>query len=319
MSGMLFTVPLIAAVLFLLALADESNRLGSVEFFGAAPHSVPIALPAALPLRPGMELPEDDASRERLIAQIEQAVNAHTGKPPSDVAPVCCDPNGHWIFYIGLRGPRVADQPASRHSSTRVETLPVPLLDTYRQILEQNAAAARQGAAEEHGNGYALSRYQPLRDLQMKFRTLAVAHSRAIHSTLRQSADPEQRAAAAMAAGYLDPGSKQIKVLVDAASDSNSTVRNNALRALWVLAVSRPNLVLRHAPIARLATLLRSGEWSDRNKAMLLLMALAESGDPRLPRELKRHALPELREMAAWRNPGHADPARYLLDRVARL
>jgi hypothetical protein len=88
---------------------------------------------------------------------------------------------------------------------------------------------------------------------------------------------------------------------------------------LSVLAVSRRALVLRHASVTRLATLLHSGQWSDRNKALLLLMALPESGDERLLRALKRDALPELREMAAWRNPGHAEAARYLLDRVARL
>ena len=259
-----------ASFLLSIAILAAEDRLGSVEFYGAAPHAVPDALRASLPLHPGMTLPSDDPSRERLLHQIEQVIKTHTGKPPTDVSPVCCDSNGDWIVYIGIRGPRVLE-PSPRPSRTARKTaspvLPQALLNTYRAMLEENVSAVRAGAAEDQSQGYSLSGYEPLRNLQISFRKrILAANSAPIFNVLKRSADSEQRVAAAKALGYLDASVSQIQALVSAASDENSTVRNNALRALWALATVRAPLVLRDAPTAQMARLLRSGAWSDRNK-----------------------------------------------------
>jgi hypothetical protein len=83
-----------------------------------------------------------------------------------------------------------------------------------------------------------------------------------------------------------------------------------------VLAGVKPNLAQRIPP-EPFVRLLRSGTWSDHNKASLLLLALTKRRDPRVLAALRTQALDPLVEMARWRNTGHAEAALSILGRIA--
>jgi len=65
--------------------------------------------------------------------------------------------------------------------------------------------------------------------------------------------------------------------------------------------------------------LLRSGAWSDHNKASLVLMALTTTRDPQLLAQRRADALDPLLEMGRWRNIGHAEAALMILGRMAGI
>jgi hypothetical protein len=126
---------------------------------------------------------------------------------------------------------------------------------------------------------------------------------------LASSSDARHRAIAAQMLGYGRQSNDQIDALVGASLDADDNVRNDAVRALWVLAGAKP-------PFIRL---LRSAAWSDHNKASLLLEALTESRDPSVLAALRAEALDSLIEMARWRNIGHALAALSILGRIAGI
>ena len=84
------------------------------------------------------------------------------------------------------------------------------------------------------------------------------------------------------------------------------------MRALEVLASAKPNLA-HGIPSEPFIRLLRSGAWSDHNKASLLLVALTKSRDPKVLAQLRAEALDPLMEMARWRSVGHAEAALSIL------
>src|SRR5262249_11470712 len=99
-------------------------------------------------------------------------------------------------------------------------------------------------------------------------------------------------------------------------ADSDAIVRNNAVRALGVIASSGIE-VSGLIPARSCVPMLNSDKWGDRNKAGMLVAALTEAHHPRLLSELRTQALDSLLEMARWHNPGHADLYRELLGRMA--
>jgi hypothetical protein len=111
---------------------------------------------------------------------------------------------------------------------------------------------------------------------------------------------------------------RQIADLTDAARDPDAGVRNNAVRALSVIASSSQQ---RASMIAAkpFITLLKSDTWFDRNKAAWLLINLTKSRDPKLLAQLREEAMDALVEMARWHFSGHASFARRLLGRIAGI
>jgi hypothetical protein len=113
----------------------------------------------------------------------------------------------------------------------------------------------------------------------------------------------------------MEPSEARLAVLLEAAYDPDSTVRNNAVRGLGEWARQAP--AWRARIPARIAIdLVRSGVWSDRNKGASLLRELTESRDESVLAEIRAVALPALREMAQWRWFGHNSDARAVLDRI---
>jgi len=95
-------------------------------------------------------------------------------------------------------------------------------------------------------------------------------------------------------------------------------VRNNALRALGVLARSNPKVAAR-IPAEHFIAMLSSGSWTDRNKGGSLLDELSKRRDPKLLSQLRSRSVNSLIKMARWRDRSHADTFRMLLGRVAGI
>ena len=110
----------------------------------------------------------------------------------------------------------------------------------------------------------------------------------------------------------------RLAVLLDAAHDPNSTVRNNAVRGLGEWAHQYPEWRTKILPDVGI-DLVRSGTWSDRNKGAFLLSELTEARDEDMLGKIRELATPSLREMAEWRWSGHNTAARLILGQIAGI
>jgi hypothetical protein len=308
----------VAALFSLVVLAqDQPARIGEIEFFGYSGIDL-AAVRSALPIHEGDTLELSDETVGKVLAQIKDAVHHVTGHDPTDIDPVCCDDKGQWMIYIGLGGNSTGRfrYNAAPSGSAR---LSLDGLALYRQAMDANMEAVRKGkAGEDDSKGYSLSEEPGYRAKQLAMRDYALRHETAIRRVLESSSEVEQRRAAAELLGYARQSKHQIAALVRATRDPDSGVRNNALRALWVLARSNSRTATQ-IPAADFIAMLSSGSWSDRNKSGLLLERLTVSRDPKLLDELRVEALQALLEMARWRSPGHSYPFKIMLGRIAGI
>jgi HEAT repeat protein len=180
------------------------------------------------------------------------------------------------------------------------------------------SAVMKGHAMEDDSEGFTLTNEPKARRAELAIREYALRNETLILQVLASSSDARHRAIAAQMLGYGRQSDEQIDALVRASLDADDGVRNDAVRALGVLAGVKPNLAQRIPP-ELFVRLLRSGTWSDHNKASLLLLALTKRRDPRVLAPLRTEALDSLVEMARWRNTGHAFAALSILGRIAGL
>jgi len=252
-----------------------------------------------------------------LMTQIKVAVKTSIGAEPTDVAPICCDIQDRWIIYIGLPGKnsRTLTYNASPQGAIH---FPPDVVTLYRETMSVLMESVHAQSREDRTKGYSLSSYPPLRAKQLATRDYAVKHAALIHQVLNNSKDTEQRVVASHLLGYAVHNNLQIRSLVHASRDSDDGVRNNAVRALAVLAESNP-VIAREIPAEGFVEMLNSDIWKDRNKGGLLLSVLTIPRDPRLLSLIRDRALDSLLEMAAWREYGHAASSRFILGRIAGI
>jgi hypothetical protein len=195
--------------------------------------------------------------------------------------------------------------------------LPAEAIALYKAVLTALNEAIQNGrSGEDDSRGYSLAEDPILRRKQIAMRQYAITQEQALVSTLQGCGSSEKRQAAAEILGYDRNSTTQIDALVRASGDPDDGVRNNAVRALWVLATASPKRAS-EIPAASFVQMLNSGLWTDRNKAGQLLMALTARRDPKLLEQLLTSALPSLVEMAQWRDAGHAYAYKVLLGRIA--
>ncbi len=300
----------------LLFAQDNNDQIGKIEFFGSSGLDVS-SIRKALPVHEADRFPTSDDELLALIKRIKQAVGQRVGRPATDIAPICCDEQGAWMIYVGLPGTSVKHityhpKPAD------TALLPAHIVKAYDEAMDAILGAMRRGAGEDHSKGYALSTDTVLRNRQLALREGALRDEQNLYIVLESSRDPRHRAVAAHVLGYAPQSDKQLAALIRASRDADETVRNNAVRALGVLADSTPSLA-GQIPAAEFLPLLSSGKWTDRNKALGLLVTLSRNRDPKLLSALRWGATADLIEMAQWSNSGHADPARVLLGRIAGI
>ena len=252
------------------------------------------------------------------VGPIIRRVAEVSGVAEVDVSIVCCSQGGGSLLYVGIRevGMPEVEFRNPPTGSTRLPDSVLALGARFRVALQD--AVQRGATAEDVSEGYALSVDPQLRSVQQDFRRLADVRHEFLTAVLRNSADSAHRALAAQIVAYGSDKEKVVGELVDAVTDPAEEVRNNAIRALAVLAQwSNENPDARLAiPGDAIVPFLNSHLWTDRNKAVFLLMPLTATLNPVLLDEIRRAAVPSLVEMARWSNPGHALGAYFLLARV---
>jgi len=300
------------------ALAQPPPRpIGEIEFFGHRGLDVE-SVRAALPIREGDTFPSADAPPDELKGRIGESVRRVLARSPTDVSFTCCDDHERWMVYLGLPGEsyRAVRYHAPPTGSDRLPPELVTLDDETEQATQ--AAIMRGDATEDDSQGFALGHDPALRAKQLALREYALRHEALLLGVLARSSDARHRAIAARALGYARRSERQIAALVSASLDADDGVRNDAVRALAVLAGADLKAA-KWIPPSSFVSLLASGLWSDHNKGAFLLESLSRGRDPQLLALLRAEALPNLVEMARWRSAGHAAPARLILGRIAGI
>jgi len=295
--------------------SDEKTTIGSIDFFGYGQLDV-VKLRSGLPIKSGDSVTQSEWSAHR--SRIQQAIGSETGKIPTDVVLICCDDRGNSMLYIGVAG----------SSSVAVHHKPAPkgdgrLPEAALKISKETDDALRKGVLagrtqQDDSNGYALSVDPEARAKELQIREFALANEDLLRTVLSSSSDAEHRAIAAQFLGYVNVSARQIGDLTEAARDPDEGVRNNAVRALGVIASSSQQRASMMSPKPFIA-LLKSDKWVDRNKGGWLLVNLTASRDPKLLEQLRKEAMDALVEMARWHFTGHASFARRLLGRIGGI
>jgi hypothetical protein len=305
---------LVAATLLACAVPARAQMppIGAIDFYGA--RTVPVAR-----LREALRIHEGDSVTPALMDGIPR-LEAVPGVARAAIDLVCCE-EGRTTIYVGIEetgSPALTFDPAPAGQVR----LPEEVLQGHRafQAAFEEAIAAGD-FAEDDSAGHALMHFPAARRVQERFVVLAAMYFLQLRTVLHESADQEQRAIAAQVLAYL-PGKKGIvSDLVKATRDPFPAVRNNAVRALALIA----RYARRHpdrgilVPYEPLVELLNSLVWTDRNKSSLALMQISESRDPALLALLKARALHSLMEMARWHSTGHALPALFILGRIGGM
>jgi len=295
------------------AQTGDTFHVGTIDFFGGEGLNTAGVL-AKLPLRVGQIIKVEQA--DQVKASVSAAVLAATGNAATDVSILCCDRPGELGIYIGLQG-KSYRAPAYAATPAGDAKLPDDGVELYEKESDAIESAGEHGdSAEDDSQGYALTKDPKVRAIQLEVRAYALKHATEIERVLHGSKDANQRQAAAMLLGYGERSAEQVKDLAMAANDADSEVRNNAVRALGVLALAQPLAGLDVTPFV---TMLYSGQWTDRNKASALFAHITQARDPLLLKRLRDEAMGPLLDGARWQSAGHAYFFLVLLGRVGGI
>jgi glutaredoxin-related protein len=290
----------------------QAAHISGIEFFGNQ-DADNLKIKAILPFHEGDEF--DPARFSAVIDEARQKIQAQTGTGPTDVAPVCSGEHGDWTIFIGLSGKTITHHPRPKGS----DVLPEEALRLYDRFISALMSDVENGASpEDDSQGFAPSKNPSLRAVQLEMRAFAADKAEGLVKVLTNSADDRHRIAASQLLGYANRSQSQIAALINATHDGNDTVRNNATRAILVLATSSSEVAASIPPASFVEQLL-SGTWTDVNKASSLLNVLTRSRKPETLTLLNSSEVRKrLIEVARW-HTGHAVPAWYILGRVAGI
>jgi HEAT repeats len=302
-------------LLFAFSLRTETSRIGSINFFGTSGVDLQ-KVSSVLPIRSGGSISEDQGSSVR--NEVDLAITGAIGHATTDIAFVCCEDRGRLSIFIGLGGKNTKAIPLGPMPEGST-CLAANVIDLYKAMLNALTEAIQSGrSGEDDSRGYSLSADPNLHAKQIAMRQYAVDHQQTLINTLQGCGSQEARQAAAEILGYGKQTTAQIDALVRVTRDPDDGVRNNAVRALWVLATASPKTAS-EIPAASFIEMLNSGLWTDRNKAGQLLLAVTTHRNAKLLERLATSALPSLIEMAKWHDSEHAYAYRLLLGRIAGL
>ncbi|HYK89071.1 MAG TPA: hypothetical protein VE398_09895 [Acidobacteriota bacterium] len=294
----------------------QMPAIGFIEFYGLR-HVSAERVRQELQIKAGDSLP--DSAKPRLEAEAQKRLEAIPGVLHARLELVCCEA-GKTILYVGIEE---NDSPALRYraSPRGAVRLPAEIVSAGEDFNNAFMEAVYKGdAAEDDSQGHALGHSPAVRAIEERFIALAVRNLASLHDVLRNSAEAGQRALAAHVIAYAPDKRFVAAELERAMLDPDSSVRNNAMRALYVIAGyarNHPELKIEIDP-RRFVKFLNSLVWTDRNKSGAALSALTEQRDPVLLSDLRDHALASLIEMARWKT-GHSYAARLILGRIAGL
>ena len=288
-------------------------RVGIIDVYGAHKTS-PQTIRDSLGINVG------DSLTALTLLQVPARLAGLPGIASAAVDPVCCE-EGKTMLYVG-----VAEDSAP---TLQLHARPTGASRLTPDIIQAGAAfenafqrAMMRGASKEDvSQGHSLMVDSATRMTQLQFIPLAAKHLDTLRKVLRASSDADQRALAAFVIGYSANKQAVVNDLVYAMRDPSADVRNNATRALALIAMygqKHPEAKIT-VPYEPFIDLLNSLAWTDRNKSSLALMGLTESRDPVLLAALKKRAFDSIVEMAQWTNPGHAMAGVFMLGRMAGI
>jgi len=294
---------------------DVSPRIGLIEVFGA--HKVSLQkIRNAVGAKVGDPLPPSEATEDR--------INKVPGILASRLEAVCCASGKKMILYVGVEE-RDAPHLEFHPTPTSDIHLPSDIYDDYIGFLEAVEGSIRgRNADEDLTNGYSLMADPYARVIQQGFIPTVEKDLTVLDQVVRESSDPEQRAAAAYLLQY-GPRGRKAKIITDALQyamrDPEDIVRKNAIRALhavYVGAKLHPDEFTSIEP-TWFVELLNSEVFSDRRNAAEVLVELTEDRKPETLQLIRERALSSIEEMARWQTLDHALPAFILAGRVAGI
>ena len=298
--------------------AGQSIQIGIIDFYGLDGLSLDRAR-AALTFKEGDAVPRAADERAAWTAAAETRIATALDVNRARISLVCCD-NGRAIAFVGIerRGARAMEFRASPTGDAR---LAADVVQAGAEFSKAMMAAVQRGdAGEDRSQGHALNTDPAMRAIQDRFIAFAKRDLTELRRVLRESADASGRALAAHVLGYAPDKSAVVDTLVYAMSDPSEGVRNDAMRALLVIAEMAPTAE-RPVPLIPpqpFVALLHSPVWTDRNKTSGALAALTVKRDPGLLEALKEpRAMTALAEMARWNSLDHAQAPFFVLARVA--
>jgi hypothetical protein len=225
------------------------------------------------------------------------------------------------MLYVGIRE-NGAPIFRYRQKPTGAVVLPDQVLNWAKDLdLAIGEAVLRGEGGDDHSQGYSLIQYPKGRAIQEKYIEFAARNEDLLRRVLHTSSKAEHRAIAADVIAYGKGKRRIVRDLLDAVSDPDGDVRNNATRALGIIAefaAQHPSLNIK-VPADPFIRMLNSYVWPDLNKAGYVLFQLTESRDPKLLEDLRKESLASLTDMAHWENPGHAFFALAVLGRIAGI
>jgi hypothetical protein len=295
-----------------LNLEAQMPQVGIIDFYGARRVSE-ADLRRALPVHEGDPMPDSSAPLVRALEQVP-------GVRKAAAALVCCEA-GQTILYVGIEestttAPTFHPEP---HGTLQLPRDVIVAGEAFYGALED--AARRGDIAEDESEGHALVHDSLAQSYQKQFIVFAGRDLTLLRRVLRESADPEQRALAAQVLAYSSDKSAVVPDLVYAIQDPAENVRNNAVRALAVMAAyaaNHPEAGI-HISAEPFVEMLNSLVWTDRNKASLALMHLSASADSETIEALRRRGMKPLLDMVRWKSRGHAAAAFVILGRMGGL
>ena len=293
--------------------AAQLSRVGIIDFYGLR-KTTPAQAREALGIAVG------DSLTALTLLQVPARLAELPSVVSASIDPVCCE-EGKIMLYVGILEDG-APTLELRAPPTGKSRLSPDVIQAGVAFAQAHARAVMRGFAKEDvSQGHSLMADSAARMIQLRFVDLAAQHRDSLRVVLRTSDDEDHRALAAEVLAYSANKQSVVDDLVYAMRDPSSTVRNNATRALALIAMygqQHPEAKLT-VPYEPFIDLLNSVSWTDRNKASLALMQLTENRDPKLLAALRTRAFDAVVDIAQWTNPGHSMAGLVMLGRMAAM
>jgi len=306
-----------AAIQAYVRMQPTGMEVGIIDFFGGSKISQE-TLRGALTIKEGHSISFNEPPV--FIEESRRRLTALPGVVDAQLTIVCCE-ESRAIVYVGVHA---AGDFTSRFAGapTGAVRLDDDVVQAGRQFEQALTSAVRRGQGQEDDTqGHSLAIDPDTRGAQQRFLVIASRDDRKLRTVLRESADAEHRALAAVILGYAGDKQSAVDDLVRAVNDPAEGVRNNAMRSLLVFTMTEPTATrpVPKVPYEPFVGLLNSPIWSDRNKSSHALSVLTKNRDPKLLALLRTEAMVSLVEMARWKSVGHAGAALTILGRMAGL
>ena len=303
----------VASFAFAATASAQLPRVGIIDLYGLK-KTTPAQVREALGIAVG------DSITAMALLTVPSRLADLPGVMSAAIDPVCCE-EGKTMLYVGVmeEGAPTLDLHAPPNGKARLTPDVIQAGVGFSQAHQR--AVMRGFVKEDITQGHSLMADSTARMYQLRYVELAARRADTLRKVLRTADDEDHRALAAEVLAYSADKASVVPDLVYAMRDPSSEVRNNATRALALIAgysQLHPELKIT-VPYEPFIDLMNSVAWSDRNKASLALMQLTESRNPALLSALKTKAFDSIVEMAQWQNPGHAMAGIIMLGRIAGL